>query len=72
MVGATGHGFHDTLHLQREQQGGQLADGDIGLHADGVQLQVVGLSQQVDEELLVIGEIGKKLSLHGLRLAVAL
>ena len=43
MINTACQWFDDALHLQREEQGGELTDGDVATHAEDIQLQVVGL-----------------------------
>ena len=62
MVHPAGKGFDDTLHLELEEQGGQLSDGDAGLYAENVQLQVVGLLKQADNLLFWFREIREEIS----------
>ena len=59
MVGSAGHRAYDALHFQLEKDGRELADGDVGLDADDVQLQVVGLLEQADDLLLLRRQVGE-------------
>ena len=47
----------NALHLQREKQGSKLTNGDISAHTEHVQLQVVGLLQQVHDALFISSEV---------------
>ena len=57
VVGASGEGFDDAFHFELEKEGGELSDGDVGLDADDVQLQVVGLLKQGDNLLFLGREV---------------
>ena len=59
VVGAAGEGLDDAFHFELEEEGGELADGDVGLDADDVQLQVVGLLEQADDLLFLGCEVRK-------------
>jgi len=65
VVGAAGEGLDDAFHFELEEEGGELADGDVGLDADDVQLQVVGLLKQADDLLFLGCEVRKQLTLNG-------
>jgi len=45
VIHTAGQWLYHTLHLQPEEQGSELSDGDPRLHAEDIQLQVVGLLQ---------------------------
>ena len=60
MVHAAGERLDDALHLELEEQGGQLSDGDAGLHAENVQLQVVSLLEQTDDATFLRREVRKQ------------
>ena len=47
----------NALHLQREKQGSKLTNGDISTHTKHIQLQVVGLLQQVHDALFISSEV---------------
>ncbi len=68
VVGAAGEGFDDAFHFELEKEGGELSDGDVGLDADDVQLQVVGLLKQADDLLFLGREVWKQLAFYGFRL----
>ena len=60
MIHAASEGLYHALHLQLEEQSRQLSDRDASLHADDVQLQVVGLFQQTHNARLIRREIHKQ------------
>ena len=48
MVHTASEGLHDTLHLELEQEGCELSDRNAGLHADDIQLQIIGLLKEAN------------------------
>lgn len=53
MIHSSCQGADDPLHFHLEEDGGEAGDVDIRLHADDVDLQVVGLGEDLDDELLL-------------------
>lgn len=70
VVGAASVGFQHAFHLELEEEGGELADGNVGLHGDDVLLQVVGRAEQVDHLLLLGREVGEELALDAVGLGL--
>ena len=68
VVGASGEGLDDAFHFELEKEGGELSDGDVGLDADDVQLQVVSLLKQADNLLLLGCEVWEQLAFYGFKL----
>ena len=66
MVGASGHRPHHAFHLQGKEQGGDLSDGETSLGCYHIELEVIGTLQCLNNALLVVRQVGKELSLHGL------
>lgn len=53
MIHSSCQGADDSLHFHLEEEGGEAGDVDIRLHADDVDLQVVGPGEDLDDELLL-------------------
>ena len=53
MVGTTSQGLDHTFHFESEEDGVELVDRNVGLDADDVQLQVVGILKQTDDLLFL-------------------
>ena len=53
MIHPSCQGADDSLHFHLEEEGGEAGDVDIRLHADDVDLQVVGPGEDLDDELLL-------------------
>ena len=70
VVGAAGVGFQHAFHLELEEESGELANGNVGLHGDDVQLQVVDRAEQVDHLLLLGREVGEELALDAVGLGL--
>lgn len=60
MIHAAGEGFYDAFHFELEEEGCELSDGDAGLDADDVELQIVGLLEQTDDLLFIRCQIGEE------------
>ena len=52
MIHSSCQGADDSLHFHLEEEGGEATDVDVRFHADDVDLQVIGLRENVDDELL--------------------
>ena len=53
MIHSPSKGLDDALHLQREEEGGEARNVDIRLYGDEIHLQVVGLGEDIYDELLL-------------------
>ena len=62
MIHAAGEGFDHTFHLELEQESGQLSDRQACLHADDIQLQVVGLLKETDDLLFFWCQVWEEIS----------
>ena len=48
MIHTPSEGLDDAFHFELEKESRELSDGDAGLDADDIKLQVVGLLKQTD------------------------
>ena len=53
MIHSPCKGLDDSLHLQCEEEGSEARDVDIRLYGDEIHLQVVGLGEDIYDELLL-------------------
>ena len=53
MIHSPCKGLDDSLHLQCEEEGGEARNVDIRLYGDEIHLQVVGLGEDIYDELLL-------------------
>ena len=51
MIHSSCQGADDSLHLQREEDGGEASDVDVRLHGYEIDLEVVGLGENIYDEL---------------------
>ena len=70
MVGATCQWLYDTLHLQLEEQGGELSDGDVCLYGELVELEIAAFIKDSGDSLFVITEVGEDGSLYAFSLCL--
>ena len=66
MVHATSEGLYHTFHFQLEEEGGKLAYGETRFHAEDIQLQVVGLLEEVDDSLFLRRQVWEEISLDSI------
>lgn len=52
MVHSPCQSSEDSLHFQLEEEGGEAGDVDVRFHADDVDLKIIGLGEDVDDNLL--------------------
>ena len=52
MIHSSCQGADDALHFHLEEEGGETGDVDVRFHADDVNLKIIGLGEDIDDELL--------------------
>ena len=60
MYRSTSHCLDHALHFEREQDGRESSDGDVGLHTQRVHLLVVLPLQCVGHFAFFVGQVGEK------------
>lgn len=52
MIHSSCQGADDSLHFHLEEEGGEARDVNVRFHADDVNLKIIGLGEDLDDELL--------------------